>query len=726
MAEYIYVDKNGLKPLAIYLNPTELEHVEMLENSTNMSDDAIAQSLREQEVDGNPNRRSDLLFQVVRHLQYASGNQATRVVNEKIKNVRSRIINWFVTMFHEGELPSKRPVRYVVAILDSLTNSPFASVADKRLRIDNAPIGTGEIKHDVNLWLEAMFWLHPKNMHEFVYWCAVQVARTQSRNGTPGYKNKSIEQAIEQPNPDLHIVLIQLQALAAYLNQGSSLLMSANTKNASKSANIYGNSSHLKKRKRKNNLNERQAEGSAKGSSLNSENYVICNDNKKISISMFEMLKNEDKLKVAGMRVKMIAAVGGVIRSSGNYTELDIKYNLYRLWTCVSRFADISSLFQLPGNDGKDNTNMHMPKSGFAELVVVQHFGSSFSEQNVEPAVRVSKIRQIGYQISAEEFIKEQFCKSKDEYRTQVPIWLTICKRSDNQYVLALIITHTDVVVPMKSDMNSGIAENIHRNISSQALEPIMDMALSTGGVQKLNGRPLNQIGGMDMWPWSPQQIGQIDMSLGYFGQISITTDSGSQLVVSTSLSNSADAMMPWAEPRVLTVEAYSCQQALANINMVDIAPEYQELYLESTRALAGKSAQMNSNTDISAMTAANAIDGLMGTPMVSPLMNSTLLVPPAIDDSHLIGIVQPGLLPPLSGSHYAGFSAETVVGAVEGSYLMNGSATMGHINSGDIAAEVHSFQMNPNGEYNVTDWDMAVTSMAGDGYNEQQRREEE
>ncbi|KAJ1998972.1 hypothetical protein H4R26_005249, partial [Coemansia thaxteri] len=28
MAEYIYVDKKGMKPLAIYLNPTELDHVE--------------------------------------------------------------------------------------------------------------------------------------------------------------------------------------------------------------------------------------------------------------------------------------------------------------------------------------------------------------------------------------------------------------------------------------------------------------------------------------------------------------------------------------------------------------------------------------------------------------------------------------------------------------------------------------------------------------------------
>ncbi|KAJ2372052.1 hypothetical protein IW150_004306, partial [Coemansia sp. RSA 2607] len=111
MAEYIYVDRNGMKPLAIYLNPAEIDHVESCENAMTMTDDDIARSLREMELDNNPNRRGDLLFAVVRHLQAASGYHSTRVVNEKIKNVRSRIINWFMTMYIEGAVPTKRPMR---------------------------------------------------------------------------------------------------------------------------------------------------------------------------------------------------------------------------------------------------------------------------------------------------------------------------------------------------------------------------------------------------------------------------------------------------------------------------------------------------------------------------------------------------------------------------------------------------------------------------------------
>ncbi|KAJ2551656.1 hypothetical protein GGH95_005891, partial [Coemansia sp. RSA 1836] len=117
MAEYIYVDKQGMKPLAIYLNPTELDHVESCESALNMSDDDIASSLLENGLEVNPNRRSDLLFHVLRHLQRASGNQSTRVVNEKVKNARSRIVNLFMNMYNDGDLPSKRPVRYVSALL---------------------------------------------------------------------------------------------------------------------------------------------------------------------------------------------------------------------------------------------------------------------------------------------------------------------------------------------------------------------------------------------------------------------------------------------------------------------------------------------------------------------------------------------------------------------------------------------------------------------------------
>ncbi|KAJ2037494.1 hypothetical protein GGI08_008474, partial [Coemansia sp. S2] len=72
MAEYIYVDKQGMKPLAIYLNPTELDHVESCENALHMTDEDIASSLLEQGIEVNPNRRSDLLFHVLRHLQRAS------------------------------------------------------------------------------------------------------------------------------------------------------------------------------------------------------------------------------------------------------------------------------------------------------------------------------------------------------------------------------------------------------------------------------------------------------------------------------------------------------------------------------------------------------------------------------------------------------------------------------------------------------------------------------
>ncbi|KAJ2786911.1 hypothetical protein GGI15_001124, partial [Coemansia interrupta] len=504
MAEYIYVDKNGMKPLAIYLNPAEIDHVESCENAMTMSDDEIARSLREMELENNPNRRGDLLFTVVRHLQAASGYHSTRVVNEKIKNVRSRIVNWFMTMYIEGAVPTKRPMRYIAAIVNSLIKSPF-SILDPNVRTFHTNSAYADNKHDVCIWLDAMFWLYPKNMYDFICQCAVQIVKAHVDVITAGYYDEDLMIELSQVSPNMSVIVNCLNTL---INAMNSEERSKKDKSKSKSRNGGGGDIMTKKRKRKTTATEMQRKGPG------GDVEIMCNDNKVVSLSMFDMLKNEEKLQIAGMRVKMIAAVGGTIRNMDPMTSLDIKYNLYRLWTCVSHFSDVGPKL-VNGTIGGIELNT-LSDSCFAEFVVVNHFAQTFSDAMIEPRVRVSKRRFATGQFTIEQLIENEIASTENENRHHIPVWLTICRRSDERLVLGLIITDLSVIAPI--DMQLGGTS--FRRFADDQLLPVIDSALLSSGNVPYNGIPMFQNAGLEPWPWTPSQTGNISMVNGYEEQV--------------------------------------------------------------------------------------------------------------------------------------------------------------------------------------------------------------
>ncbi|KAJ2744384.1 hypothetical protein GGI20_003016 [Coemansia sp. BCRC 34301] len=590
MAEYIYVDKQGMKPLAIYLNPTELDHVESCENSLNMSDDDIASSLLEQGLEVNPNRRSDLLFHVLRHLQRASGNQSTRVVNEKVKNARSRIVNLFMNMYNDGDLPSKRPIRYVSALLTSLVNSPFfpLDVLDQATAAN--VYSMNDTRHDVSLWLEAMFWLHPKSMYEFISQCALQIVRAQAER-TPIHLRTAEEHNVLSETPEYRTIIAQLHDLVIVLNSNgaSKKLKTVNPGYGSvvgikrgahsdfgyggDNGAMYGDAgvseSMPKRRKRKvQTLDTRKLVNG-------NEIEVMTNDGVKVSLTLFDLLKTEEKLLLAGISIRMLAAAGGVIRN-GHQALLDIKYHMYRLWTCVSRLADVSQLFTgvPPPMDG----NSHSEAMGgmFAEFVVVRYFTGSFEQSNIEPRIRVAKERTPcpGDLNSLEMLVEQAFAATEEESRAEVPVWLVVTKRQDERYVLALIVTSPDIEVPIED----GLSLFHSRHYSDQAIASAIDGAIASGGNTMMGTLPIQSHSGLDPWPWVPGQAQSISVEAGFIGHIPMASESNETLIMATINYRGVDKASPWSEPRIMTEVIFDCQQSYANLGIAGRAPLYQHL----------------------------------------------------------------------------------------------------------------------------------------------------
>ncbi|KAJ2732857.1 hypothetical protein IW152_003513 [Coemansia sp. BCRC 34962] len=393
MAEYIYVDKQGMKPLAIYLNPTELDNVESCESALNMTDDDIASSLLEQGIEVNPNRRGDLLFHVLRHMQRASGNQSTRVVNEKVKNVRSRIINLFMNMYNDGDLPSKRPIRYVSALLTSLVNSPFFPLDALDATTAASVYSLTDTRHDVSLWLQAMFWLHPKSMYEFISQCALQITRAQAER-TPIAMRTAEEHNVLSETPEYRTIITLMHRLVVTLNGGGSVKKPKSGGDSRGSGTKRGPGDDFddfneddtydgcmlpRRRRRKGQTLD--------GKKMNSGNdiEVTMNDGVKVSLTLFDMLKTEEKLLLAGIT--------------------------------------------------------------FAEFVVVKYFTGPFEQNSIEPRIRVSKDRTPcpGGLASLEALIEQTFASTEEESREEISTWLVVAKRQDNKYVLALIVTSPEI-----------------------------------------------------------------------------------------------------------------------------------------------------------------------------------------------------------------------------------------------------------------------------------------
>ncbi|KAJ2846890.1 hypothetical protein J3B02_004292, partial [Coemansia erecta] len=539
-----------------------------------MTDEEISMSLREAEIESNPNRRSDLLFAFVRHLQAASGYHSTRVVNEKIKNVRSRIINLFMNMHVEGALPTKRPVRYIAAMVNSIVKSPFSTL-EANVKTLHTNSTYADNKHDVCLWLDAMYLLHTKNMHDFINQCAINLVRTHMGLITTSFYAEKVAIELFQEEPNMNFIVDCLNSMINVLNNDERV----------KKDRVKRGEEVLKMRKRKH----------VPGSSNNAAQkrklqdvQIVCNDNKTFSLALLDMLKNEEKLQIAGIPVKIIASVGGTIRRMDPMTVLDIKYNLYRLWTCVSRFNDITAKLS-NGTVGQPD------QDSFAEFVVVEHFSQPFSELAIEPRVRISKTRIASGHLKLDQLIEQYFAFTENESRHHVPVWMSICKRSDGQYVFALTITSTHIIAPADMQLSSSSS---FRRFSDEHLLPIVDNAISSCGTMSYMGVSMCQHAGLDTWPWASNQLSTIVMSQGYEEQMDIAVEKGSHVMVSTGWPNTIHTLSPWAEPRILNTEAYCLQQKYANVPTMDIAPSYEQL------AEAQKAMMDNSFTSANAATA--------------------------------------------------------------------------------------------------------------------------
>ncbi|KAJ2831199.1 hypothetical protein FBU31_002324, partial [Coemansia sp. 'formosensis'] len=500
MAEYIYVDKQGMKPLAIYLNPTELDHVESCENALTMTDDDIASSLLEQGIEVNPNRRSDLLFHVLRHLQRASGNHSTRVVNEKVKNVRSRIVNLFMNMYNDGDLPSKRPIRYVSALLTSLVNSPFFPMDALDPNTAANVFSITDTRHDVSMWLQAMFWLHPKAMYEFISQCALQIVRAQAEH-TPIARRTVEERNVLSETPEYRTIISLLHLLILNLkgDDPAKRVKAGPPRGGKRGADDDDNDENdlfdgagllTKRRKRKNQTME------SKKTTNGNDIEVVANDGVKVSLTLFDLLKTEEKLLLAGISIRMLAAAGGIIRNNAS-ALLDIKYHMYRLWTCISRFADVSHLFQSNARAGDpDAVDSNM---AFAEFVVVRYFTGPFEQSNIEPRIRVSKDRTPcpGSLTGLEMLIEQTFNATEEEARGEIPVWLVVTKRQDDKYVLALIVTSPEVEVPKEN----GVSLSLSRHYSDPQIAPVIDDAVISSGTVTMGMLPIQSHSGLDPWP---------------------------------------------------------------------------------------------------------------------------------------------------------------------------------------------------------------------------------
>ncbi|KAJ2158494.1 hypothetical protein GGF46_003732 [Coemansia sp. RSA 552] len=605
MAEYIYVDKSGIKPLAIYLNPSELDHVEQCEMTLSMTDAEIAQSLCEQEIESNPNRSSHLLFGVLRHMQRASGDHGIRVVNEKVKNVRSRIVNWFMTMYAEGVLPSKRPVRYVAAMLNSIVTSPFCPIKDGSRFLATGVYAPTDNKHDVSLWLQAMSWLHPRRMYEFVVQCAIQIIRARLEGVPMVHRTNEDFHILQMDEPNMYVVVEQMRRLIGFLNDeipaSKSNSVSSTLKRKDGMGGSYdsfdyvdgGSSANGKKRKRK--LNPQDSKKKARGANV----MIVTNDDEQVSLAMFDLLKNEEKLQIAGMRVKVLAAVGGVIRNGSPNTRLDIKYHMYRLWTCVARLAEVNQMLvpvgKIPPVDAEG-----WPR--FAEFVVVHDYYSPFSLSSIEPRIRVSKTRMWCKELhhSIEELVEQWVASTEGEARLEIPIWLTIARRTDGKYVLALAISSLDTAIPNTS--GSAIPQSLlqYRKFTDDELLPIMDDAIASGGSGEIAGKAICSYGSMDPWPWNVSQTNAVDMSRGYVTHIKVDiSGSSSQMIVASPYASNPDFVDPWMEPRIMASYVFGCQQDYANQEVIREAPLFEQILAdEQARDMENKDSAEPSNAE--------------------------------------------------------------------------------------------------------------------------------
>ncbi|KAI9504394.1 hypothetical protein BX070DRAFT_233522 [Coemansia spiralis] len=541
MAEYTYVDQTGLKPLAIYLNPEEVDTIEMCQEAMRLSDAEIVSYLKstaqagERMAQGSQHRGTEHLYKVVCHIGQDTG-QSVRAVNEKCKNTRSRIINWFTTMFSHGTLPNIRPLRYIVAMMEALRMSAFllpSGCCDLIDTLLDELTARSAVKHDIDLWLDAMIWLYPRRMHEFLLQTMLSVAR---KHAEKAQNTDELHVEVLGESPRLSAVIRVVFELACHLK---------NINSKFDDIKVLG-----KKRKMEDLLDARIEPVAA-------DVRIGCGE-AAVSTDMFHFLKNEDKIKIAGQRVKLIAAVGGVVRNT-DMKMADIKYHLYRLWTCVSRFKDIGAMFL----DGKGESG----SANFSEFVVVHDYLCTFEEASVEPHIRVAQTR-IECHGGVDVLVDKWVGSSINETRREIPVWLAVVVKSDGSHALALVICS-----PLAHDpLSAGMSMLRYRHFTDAELASVVNNAIETKGNVVISGVPMNTCGGLEPWPWSASNA-TVDMSRGQVTQVIVKPVYGAPLTVSTAYTKSA--LDPWCEPRVLAVEAYTRQCGYANLNIHGMPPSF-------------------------------------------------------------------------------------------------------------------------------------------------------
>ncbi|KAJ2625524.1 hypothetical protein GGI25_000624 [Coemansia spiralis] len=533
IAEYIHVGPDGMHPLIMHLNPQELAQIEMCESSPNnkMTDQDIATVLGR---GGHKSaaRNSGELFRVLRHVQQASGNHSIREVNVKLRSIRSRIISWFMTIFVDGDHAVRRSSCYLNAILYNLLASPHCPVMNMD-PLQSAKLRIPDPKTDASLWLQSMFWLRPKPMYEFVYKCAVRVTRSHAENTKAKRRTALQNHLANEEEPRVWVVFEYLKLLvnSLYNNKPEETVETVGAAESCFFASTDPKKQPLEYRKRVKGLSTRNPVAKMAMSTL-------C----QAPEDKIELIERNIIRTLIGYRVKLIAAVGGVIRSTNNM--LDIKYHLYRLWTCVAWFADTTEM---------------LAKNKFDEFVVVDGFADSFDESTVEPQIRASLTREPATNIA------EQIAKAVNS-SGEVPVWLTVTMNSEGGQCLALLVC------------SRGATEKIpfHRRFTDQELSPIINNMLTQGGAPTINNNPVNSISGLEPWPSSHNTL----MSHGICKRVTVKTKA-SILAVNSSYTHTTDILQPWCEPRVMSSVAFALQLKYAAVNSKGYAPSFIQLTKE-------------------------------------------------------------------------------------------------------------------------------------------------
>ncbi|KAI8321543.1 hypothetical protein GQ54DRAFT_297953 [Martensiomyces pterosporus] len=583
MAEYMYVDEDGLKPLIIYPSAAELEVIEKWEYSSeeNMDDEAIALTIEEDLKDKcKPGRRPDLLFLAMRHLQRSSADpitgemHSTREVSEKVKNVRGRFVNPFMAMREDGSYPERYAARYVSTLLNNYVSSPFfpAHRIPKSHRAE-AVHAVAHATDDISLWIQAMFWLYPENMYLFMHQCAIKIVRTDVINIEPMLRSSDEQKLLVSSESDPSLVVQHLRKITQRLSvkdasKKSKVGSDAKAKpGAALSAEPQWSGSPGKKRGRSKSSPE--PAGDLKRARRHNC-YAGMSTARPAAIASWEGMKNEDKLGIVGKRVKLIASVGGVIRRDFAKSKIDINYHLYRLYATVSRFSDITQMF-LPAAVVQAG---QAAAPQFEELVVVRHFDEAFEDGNVEPRIRVSKERFpcTGQQI--EPLIRSRLSLEAGDTRKEVPVWLAISKRSDNRCILALIITSAR----SKPAHPAASPYTKFRSYQDEELSPAIFTAIQSNGQNKISGAPIRCCEGLNFWPL----YGGRDTTISLPGKRTelvsdLATAPRTHYAVACAYQVTA-LDRPWWEPRVLSGVAYECQMELAFYDTASNAPSYNQL----------------------------------------------------------------------------------------------------------------------------------------------------